>query len=101
MVFPLTETALWLVNLAADADVSGQYIRSIVNPLKILDDAPDTLWKSAAEPNLKAHNIGVCGASFDGNPSNDSRVKALVTQMAPINNRTSFAKISDGLVAAR
>jgi len=103
--FFVAETTLPPVNSVANVDVSGQHIRSIVNPSKMLDDARAALSWFVAEPNLQANNIGVWGTSFGGSlavvtAANDRRVKALVTQMAPVNNQATFGQIPEGMVSA-
>ena len=103
--FFFAETTLPPVNSVANVDVSGQHIRSIVNPFKMLDDARAALSWFVAEPNLQANNIGVWGTSFGGSlavvtAANDRRVKALVTQMAPVNNQATFGQIPEGMVSA-
>lgn len=103
--FFVAETTLPPVNSVANVDVSGQHIRSIVNPFKMLDDARAALSWFVAEPNLQANNIGVWGTSFGGSlavvtAANDRRVKALVTQMAPVNNQATFGQIPEGMVSA-
>jgi len=54
---------------------------------------------------LQANNIGVWGSSFGGSlalvtAANDSRVKVLVTQMAPVNNQATFGQIPETMVSA-
>ena len=103
--FFVAETTLPPVNSVANVDVSGQHIRSIVNPFKMLDDARAALSWFVAEPNLQANNIGVWGTSFGGSlavvtAANDRRVKALVTQMAPVNNQATFRQIPESMVSA-
>jgi len=61
--FFVAETTLPPVNSVANVDVSGQHIRSIVNPFKMLDDARAALSWFVAEPNLQANNIGVWGGN--------------------------------------
>lgn len=90
-----------------DADqvtVAGRHIRSIVNPLKMVEDVRAALSWFVAEPNLQADNIGIWGTSLGGGlalvtAANDSRIKALVTQVGTVNNKASFAMIPDEMVA--
>jgi len=68
-------------------------------------DARAALSWFVAEPNLQANNIGVWGTSFGGSlalvtAADNSRVKALVTQMAPINNQATFRQIPESIVSA-
>jgi hypothetical protein len=103
--FFLSEAALPTVNSTASVNVPGQHMRSIVNPFKMIDDARAALSWFVAEPNLQSNNIGVWGTSFGGSlavvtAANDNRVKALVTQMAPVNNRATFGQIPEAMVLA-
>lgn len=103
--FFLSEAALPTVNSTASVNVPGQHIRSIVNPIKMIDDARAALSWFVAEANLQSNNIGLWGTSFGGSlavvtAANDYRVKALVTQMAPVNNRVTFGKIPEAMVLA-
>ena len=103
--FFLSEAALPIVNSTASVNVPGQHMRSIVNPFKMIDDARAALSWFVAEPNLQSNNIGVWGTSFGGSlavvtAANDNRVKALVTQMAPVNNRATFGQIPEAIVLA-
>ena len=104
-VFFVAETTLSPINSVANVGVQGQHIRSIVNPFKIVDDARAALSWFVAEPNLQANNIGVWGTSFGSSlalvtAANDSRVKALVTQMAPVNNQATFGQKPKNMVLA-
>ena len=103
--FFLSEAALPTVNSTASVNVPGQHMRSIVNPFKMIDDARAALSWFVAEPNLQSNNIGVWGTSFGGSlavvtAANDNRVKALVTQVAPVNNRATFGQIPEAMVLA-
>ena len=103
--FFLSEAALPIVNSTASVNVPGQHMRSIVNPFKMIDDARAALSWFVAEPNLQSNKIGIWGTSFGGSlavvtAANDNRVKALVTQMAPVNNRATFGQIPEAIVLA-
>ena len=103
--FFLSEAALPTVNSTASVNVLGQHMRSIVNPFKMINDARAALSWFVAEPNLQSNNIGVWGTSFGGSlavvtAANDNRVKALVTQVAPVNNRATFGQIPEAMVLA-
>jgi dienelactone hydrolase len=85
--------------------VSGQHIRSVVNPQKMLEDARAAIAWLVAEPNLQADNIGVWGTSMGGGlalvvAASDPRIKALVTQIGTVNNKANFAMIPDQMVAS-
>jgi len=103
--FFLSEAALPIVDSTASVNVPGQHMRSIVNPFKMVDDARAALSWFIAEPNLQSNNIGIWGTSFGGSlavvtAANDNRVKALVTQVAPVNNRVTFGQIPEAMVSA-
>lgn len=83
--------------------IEGQHVRSVVNPLKMIDDARAALSWFVAEPNLQADNIGVWGTSLGGGlalvtAANDQRIKAVVTQVGAINNKATFEMIPDRMV---
>jgi len=102
--FLLADDALPATQDKSEVTVTGQHVRSIVNPLKMLGDTRAALSWFVAEPNLQADNIGIWGTSLGGGlalviAANDSRIKALVTQIGAVNNKASFAMIPDELVA--
>jgi dienelactone hydrolase len=101
--FLLADDALPVAQESKQVTVTGQHIRSIVNPLKMIEDARAALAWLAGEPNLQTDNIGVWGTSLGGGlalvvAAGDHRVKALVTQIGAVNNKASFAMIPDELV---
>lgn len=102
--FLLADDALPTLEETGEVSVTGQHVRSIVNPLKMIEDARAALSWFVAEPNLQADNIGVWGTSLGGGlalvtAANDGRVKALVTQVAAVDNKANFAAIPDEMVA--
>jgi dienelactone hydrolase len=102
--FLLADDKLPAAQETTEVTVTGQHVRSIVNPLKMIEDARAALSWFVAEPNLQADNIGIWGTSLGGGlalvtAANDSRIKALVTQIGAVNNRASFAMIPDHMVA--
>jgi dipeptidyl aminopeptidase/acylaminoacyl peptidase len=102
--FLLADDALPTVAKTSEVTVKGQHVRSIVNPLKMIEDARAALSWFVAEPNLQADNIGVWGTSLGGGLAlvtavNDNRDKALVSQIGAVNNKASFAMIPDDQVA--
>jgi dienelactone hydrolase len=102
--FLLADDALPAAQETQEVTVAGQHVRSIVNPLKMLEDTRAAMSWFVAEPNLQADNIGIWGTSLGGGlalvtAAQDSRVKALVTQIGAVNNKASFAMIPDKLVA--
>jgi dienelactone hydrolase len=103
--FLLPNETLPVVEDTSEVTVAGQHMRSIVNPLKMLEDARAALSWFVAEPNLQVDNIGIWGTSLGGGlalvtAAGDARVKALVTQIGAVNNRANFAMIPDDMVAA-
>jgi dienelactone hydrolase len=101
--FLLPDEALPAPEKTKAVTVAGQHVRSIVNPLKMIEDARAALAFLVGEPNLQADNIGVWGTSLGGGlalvvAAGDHRVKALVTQIGAVNNKASFAMIPDKLV---
>lgn len=99
----LADEVLPAVQESAGVTVKGQHVRAIVNPLQMIDDARAALSWFVAEPNVQPDNLGVWGTSLGGGlalvtAANDSRVKALVTQVGTVNSKVSFAMIPDALV---
>ena len=102
--FLLADDSLPDVQKTTSVTVKGQHVRSIVNPLKMIEDARAALSWLVAEPNVQADNIGVWGTSLGGGlalvtAAHDHRVKALVSQVGAVNNKASFAMIPDDKVA--
>jgi dienelactone hydrolase len=102
--FLVADDALPMVEETDEVAVAGQHVRSIANPLKMIEDARAALSWLVAEPQLQADNIGVFGTSLGAGlalvtAANDSRVKALVSQVGAVNNKAAFAKIPDEMVA--
>jgi dienelactone hydrolase len=102
--FLLADNALPKVKETGKVTVAGQHVRSIVNPLKMIDDAHAAVSWLVAEPNVQADNIGVWGTSLGGGlalvtAANDRRVKALITQVGAVDNKAGFAMIPDDKVA--
>jgi dienelactone hydrolase len=102
--FFLADDALPMADKTSEVSIAGKHVRSIVNPLKMIEDAHAALSWLVAEPNLQADNIGIWGTSLGGGlalvtAANDKRIKALVTQIGAVNNKASFAMIPDEMVA--
>jgi dienelactone hydrolase len=102
--FLLADGPLPTVETMSEVTVKGQHVRSIVNPLKMVDDARAALSYFVGEPNLQANNIGVWGTSLGGGvalvtAANDPRVKALVSQIGAVNNLANWAMVPDSMVA--
>ena len=102
--FLLADQSLPAVKETSEVTVMGQHVRTIVNPLKMIDDARAALSYFVAEANLQADNIGVWGTSLGGGlavvtAANDSRVKALVSQIGAVDNLANFAAVPNAMVA--
>ena len=102
--FLLADNALPAVEEKSAITVKAQHVRSIVNPLKMIDDARAALSWFVAEPNLQADNIGVWGTSLGGGlavvtAANDNRVKALISQVGAVDNLANFSMVPDAAVS--
>jgi dienelactone hydrolase len=102
--FLLADQSLPSAEEMSEVTVKGQHVRTIVNPLKMIDDARAALSYFVAEANLQADNIGVWGTSLGGGlavvtAANDSRVKALVSQIGAVDNLINFSAVPDAMVA--
>lgn len=83
--------------------IQTRQIREVVNPQAMLVDTQAALAWFVAEPNLQADNLGIWGTSLGGAlavvaAAQDPRVKALVTQIGPVNSKANFAMIPDAMV---
>ena len=101
--FFVADDALPAVDETSEIKLEGQHVRSIVNPLKMIDDARAALAWFVAEPGLQADKIGVWGTSLGGGlalvtAAKDRRVKALVTQVGAVNNKAAFDGIPEEMV---
>lgn len=66
------------------------HVRDIINPFSMTADVRSALAYLAGEPQVMPNNLGIWGTSMGGGlalvvSANDERVKALVTQMSPVN----------------
>lgn len=96
--FLVADEVLPPVEEMAPVAVKGQHVRVIVNPEKMLADARAALSYLVGEPNVQADNIGIWGTSLGGGialvtAAKDSRIKALVTQIGAVDNKTNWAMI--------
>jgi dienelactone hydrolase len=102
--FLLADSALPEANESTPVTVRGQQIRTIVNPLKMIEDARAALSYLVGEAHVQPDNIGVWGTSLGGGialvtAANDPRVKALVSQIGAVNNLANWAMVPDAMVA--
>lgn len=101
--FFLAEEALPSTKEIGEVSITGQHVRSVVNPNKMIEDVRSALSWFVGELHLQADNIGIWGTSFGGGlalvtAANDQRIKALVTQIGTVNNAANFEKLPDKLV---
>ena len=83
--------------------IDGLQFRSIVNPIKQVEDARAALAWLMGEPGLDKKRVGIWGTSLGGGiavvvAAHDPRVKALVSQIGAVNNKASFKMIPDEMV---
>jgi dipeptidyl aminopeptidase/acylaminoacyl peptidase len=95
---PLPET-----EEAAETIVVGSHIRKVINPLSMMEDVRAALYYLGSERQVVADNIGIWGTSMGGGlalvmATQDSRIKALVDQMGPVNYQYNLTDIPDSYV---
>jgi dienelactone hydrolase len=83
-------TALRQIDESAEVKVVGTHIRQFINPLSMMEDVRAALYYLGGEPQVMADNLGIWGTSMGGGlavvmATQDSRIKALVDQMGPVN----------------
>jgi dienelactone hydrolase len=83
-------TALRQIDESAEVNVVGTHIRQFINPLSMMEDVRAGLYYLGGEPQVMADNLGIWGTSMGGGlavvmATQDSRIKALVDQMGPVN----------------
>ncbi|MFQ3323100.1 MAG: dienelactone hydrolase [Pseudomonadales bacterium] len=83
-------TALRQIDESAEVNVVGTHIRQFINPLSMMEDVRAALYYLGGEPQVMADNLGIWGTSMGGGlavvmATQDSRIKALVDQMGPVN----------------
>jgi uncharacterized protein len=76
------------------------HIRKFVNPLSMVEDVRAALSYLAAEPGVMPGNLGIWGTSLGGGlalvmAASDDRIKALVSQMGPVNYPYNLHGIPD------
>jgi len=92
---PLPET-----EAAAELTLKTTHIREIVNPFSMSEDVRAALNYLAAEPGVMVDNLGIWGTSMGGGlalvmAASDDRIKALVSQMGPVNYKYNLKDIPD------
>ena len=97
--FLLTREPMKPVEDRTSVTVEADHIRLLVDPLRMLEDARAALAYLAGEPGVQTDNIGIWGTSLGGGlalvtAANDSRIKALVSQIGAVDNRANFAGIA-------
>lgn len=88
------------VGEATEVNVKATHIRQIINPLSMVEDVRAALHFLGSEPQVIPNNLGIWGTSMGGGlalavAANDSRVKALVSQLAPFNYNYNLKIIPD------
>lgn len=92
---PLPETGI-----ATEQALKTTQIREVVNPFSMSEDVRAALNYLGAEPGVMADNLGIWGTSMGGGlalvmAASDDRIKALVSQMGPVNYKHNLNDISD------
>jgi dienelactone hydrolase len=92
---PLPET-----EEAAELTLKATHIREIVNPFSMSEDVRAALNYLGAEPGVMPDNLGIWGTSMGGGlalvmAATDDRIKALVSQMGPVNYKYNLKDIPD------
>ncbi|WP_246129193.1 alpha/beta hydrolase [Colwellia demingiae] len=85
---------------AEEINVKVTHIRQIINPLSMVEDVRAALYFLGSEPQVMSNNLGIWGTSMGGGlalvaAANDDRVKALVSQLAPLNYKYNLRMIPD------
>lgn len=88
------------VDEATEINVKATHIRQIINPLSMIEDVRAALHFLGGEPQVMPNNLGIWGTSMGGGlalvaASNDDRVKALVSQLAPVNYKYNLSAIPE------
>jgi dienelactone hydrolase len=85
---------------ASEVTLKATHIREFVNPLSMSEDVRAALSYLGAEPQVMPDNLGIWGTSMGGGlalvtAASDDRVKALVSQMGPVNYKYNLKDIPD------
>jgi pimeloyl-ACP methyl ester carboxylesterase len=88
------------VDEAIEVNVKATHIRQIINPLSMVEDVRAALHFLGSESQVMPNNLGIWGTSMGGGlavvvAANDDRVKALVSQLAPLNYKYNLRMIPD------
>jgi|TARA_B110000902_G_scaffold201264_1_gene228545 dienelactone hydrolase len=79
-----------------DVMVTTSHVRDIINPFTMSADVRAALHYLGGEPQVIPNNLGIWGTSMGGAlalvaAANDDRVKALVSQMSPVNHQYNLS----------
>jgi hypothetical protein len=88
------------VDEATEINVKATHIRQIINPLSMIEDVRAALHFLGSEPQVMPNNLGIWGTSMGGglalvSAAHDDRVKALVSQLAPLNYKYNLRVIPE------
>jgi dipeptidyl aminopeptidase/acylaminoacyl peptidase len=80
--------------------VKTSHVRDIIDPFVMTENVRSALHYLGGEPQVKPNNLGIWGTSMGGGlalvvAANDDRVKALVTQMSPVNYKYNLSAFPD------
>jgi dienelactone hydrolase len=94
----LLQEALPAVDDRAEVEVKAIHVRNVVDPFSMLADTRAALHYLAGEKNVDATNMGIWGTSYGGGLSlvtaaNDSRIRALVSQIGALDNLANLSMI--------
>jgi dienelactone hydrolase len=83
---------------AAEVTLKATHIREFVNPLSMSEDVRAALNYLGAEPWVMPENLGIWGTSMGGGlalamAASDDRIKALVSQMGPVNYKYNLIAV--------
>lgn len=85
---------------STEVSVKATHIRQIINPLSMVEDVRAALHVLGSEPQVLPNSLGIWGTSMGGGlalvvATDDDRVKALVSQIAPFNYKHNLKAIPD------
>jgi dienelactone hydrolase len=85
---------------AAEVTLTATHIREFVNPISMTEDVRAALNYLGSEPGVMPGSLGIWGTSLGGGlalvmAASDDRVKALVSQMGPVNYKYNLKDIPD------
>jgi dienelactone hydrolase len=80
--------------------VKTQHVREIINPFIMTENVRSALHYLSGEPQVIPNSLGIWGTSMGGGlalvvAADDDRVKALVTQMSPVNYQHNLRAFPD------